>query len=500
VCYLDQDLHDSFLSNKGLMSRIIRKRSLLFNVIQYAQNHSQTQAPGRWLFSLAFKFGRIVWGSVDLMSYEDVNLMGLAKMWNNQKLRVRSYCAVIMIGIFLPVPSWALEPHEILVLANRNAARSVGLAKYYMEKRGIPEECLLQLWVTDGETCEREDYEKKILAPIRKFFRETSPAKKIKCVLIMYGLPLRVLPPQMTKEERVEAEELEKRQGGMTAQLAGISAQNGEERQRLRRELETIEKRVSSLRKADQGASLDSEIALALREEYPLSGWIPNPFFAGYRGREVQAMRASVLLVSRLDGPSDEIVRRVIDQSIETEKNGLKGKAYFDARWPKPQGEKKEKGISYELYDRSIHLAAERVKKSTGMPVIINDEERVFQPGECPDAALYCGWYSLARYVDAFQWRPGSVGYHIASSECQTLKQPGSEVWCKRMLERGVAATLGPVSEPYVQAFPVPEMFFSFLLDGNWTLAECYALSQPFWSWQMVLLGDPLYRPFRQKN
>jgi len=33
--------------------------------------------------------------------------------------------------------------------------------------------------------------------------------------------------------------------------------------------------------------------------------------------------------------------------------------------------------------------------------------------------------------------------------------------------------------------------------DGRYTLAECYALSVPFRSWRMVLVGDPLYRPFR---
>jgi uncharacterized protein (TIGR03790 family) len=421
-------------------------------------------------------------------------------MRNYQNLRVSFYFAVLIMGYLVPLPCWALEPHEILVLANRNAARSVGLAKYYMEKRGIPEERLLQLSVTDGEGCEREEYEKKILAPVRRFFKEKSPGREIKCVLIMYGLPLRVAPPQMSKEEKGEAEELEKRHGAMRGQLAGIGAQEGEEAQKLQKELETIKRRILSLRKVDQGASLDSEIALALREEYSLAGRIPNPFFAGYRGKEIQAMRANVMLVSRLDGPSDEIVRRVIDQSIETEKTGLKGKAYFDARWPQPKDDIKERVGSYEFYDRSIHRAAEKVRKGTKIPVVINDKEQVFQPGECPDAALYCGWYSLARYVDAFEWRPGAVGYHIASSECETLKQPGSQVWCKRMLEKGVAATLGPVSEPYVQAFPVPEMFFSFLLDGYWTLAECYALSQPFWSWQMVLLGDPLYRPFKQKN
>jgi len=68
------------------------------------------------------------------------------------------------------------------------------------------------------------------------------------------------------------------------------------------------------------------------------------------------------------------------------------------------------------------------------------------------------------------------------------------------MLEKGVAATIGPVGEPYVQGFPLPEIFFSGLLGGDLTLAECYLISLPYLSWQMVLIGDPLYRPFKSKR
>lgn len=92
------------------------------------------------------------------------------------------------------------------------------------------------------------------------------------------------------------------------------------------------------------------------------------------------------------------------------------------------------------------------------------------------------------------------MGYHIASSECTTLRDEKSSVWCKMMLEKGVAATIGPVYEPYVQAFPLPEVFFTFLADGYLTLAECYLLSLPYLSWQMVLVGDPLYRPFNRRQ
>ena len=48
------------------------------------------------------------------------------------------------------------------------------------------------------------------------------------------------------------------------------------------------------------------------------------------------------------------------------------------------------------------------------------------------------------------------------------------------MLEKGVAATIGAISEPYVQALPIPDVFFGLLIDGRLTLAECYALSNLF--------------------
>ncbi len=106
-----------------------------------------------------------------------------------------------------------------------------------------------------------------------------------------------------------------------------------------------------------------------------------------------------MILVSRLDGPTAGIVRRIIDDSLETEKEGLKGVAYFDARWADP-GNKELSG--YAFYDRSIHQAAKRVEKSGRMPMVLDSKESLFQPGECPKAALYCGWYSLGNYVDAF--------------------------------------------------------------------------------------------------
>ena len=101
------------------------------------------------------------------------------------------------------------------------------------------------------------------------------------------------------------------------------------------------------------------------------------------------------------------------------------------------------------------------------MPVVLDEKESLFQEGECPDAALYCGWYSLANYVDAFKWVPGSIGYHIASVECETLRRPGNRLWCETMLEKGVAATIGPVAEPYVQGFRSRGFLWSHYYRGS---------------------------------
>jgi uncharacterized protein (TIGR03790 family) len=286
---------------------------------------------------------------------------------------------------------------------------------------------------------------------------------------------------------------LEQRQAETRRRLEALPAGAKEEKERLAKDLAAVDADIARAQKSDQSASVDSEIALAAAGAYPLAAWVPNPFFLGYRNEKLAVDKSQALMVSRLDGPDGKTVRRIIDDTLAAEAQGLSGRAYFDARWPEPAGGPKG---GYELYDASIHRAARLVAESGRMPVKIDSTERLFQPGDCPDAALYCGWYSLGEYVNAFTWKPGAVAYHIASSECVTLKQKASRVWCKRMLETGAAAVIGPVDEPYVQAFPVPEIFFALLVDGYLTLAECYAASAPWLSWRMVLIGDPLYRPF----
>jgi len=369
-------------------------------------------------------------------------------------LKVFSLCSALLL---FSNPVHALDPNEIVVIVNGQERDGVKLARFYMKQRKIPKENLLVLRTAVKEDIPRHFYEDEIADPIRKFIADKP---KITCLVLFYGIPLRIdwhlLPIKDPGQD----------QGFLSA------------------------------RQRDPVASVDSELSLLRIENPPVHDWMANPYFIQFQKQKIKYEKGQVLMVARLDGPDPATVKRVITDSLAAEKKGLTGIAYFDARWPKPEDDKNLSG--YALYDNAIHMAAKVTAKV--LPVVVNEEDALFKHGEAPNAALYCGWYSLAKYQDAFDWQQGAVAYHIASAECTTLKKKGSQVWCKRLLEDGVAATIGPVGEPYVQGFPFPQLFFGLLLDGDFSLVEAYYLSLPFISWKMVLIGDPFYQPFRGRG
>lgn len=306
--------------------------------------------------------------------------------------------------------------------------------------------------------------------------------------------------------------------------------------------LQWVDLQLDQMVKNESYASFDSELSAIYLEGYPLMKWIPNymSFHAvtseaaptGLEGVQEVAEKAAeavntdpaaweeeeeeedeamaevsvpkswtppppqkpVLMVARLEAPRAYDVIRLIDDSLKAEAEGLKGAVYLDARGPRPGGERQVG--SYEKTDQSLHDLATRLKEHTELEVILDEKGGLLKPEDCPSpAALYCGWYSMGNYRHACEWGQGSVGYHIASMEADSLK--GGNGWCPKMLERGVAATLGPTHEPYLSAFPPPEEFLSLVLTGKFTMIECYYYTKMFNSWVITYVGDPLYTPYK---
>jgi uncharacterized protein (TIGR03790 family) len=370
------------------------------------------------------------------------------------------------------------------------------VATHYAAKRKVPAENILELSLPKTEDIGRADYDTKLVAPLRAALK--GKEDKIKVLLTVYGVPLRVGPRILEADEQAKADELKTQLEAARKEHEAAKADKDTPAEKL----ETLRRKVGDLNNSHQRmlgqesqAAVDSELMLLWWDKYELPSWQPNPFYWQVTA-EQRAKFGRTLMTCRLDGPTPEIAKRLVDDAMEVEVKGLSGKVYIDARGigfdPKKA---KETSTGYAGYDESFREAA-ALLKAAGMDVTLDNKNELFPPKSCPDAALYAGWYSHANYIDSCTFVKGAVAWHLASSEATTLRRADSKVWCPNLLKAGVAATLGPVAEPYTIGFPKPEEFFGFLATGKFTLVETYARTIQLTSWMTVVIGDPLYNPF----
>ena len=202
------------------------------------------------------------------------------------------------------------------------------------------------------------------------------------------------------------------------------------------------------------------------------------------------------MMVTRLDGPTPDLVKAMIATSIRVEEQGLKGKIVIDARGVIPgQEPANQKGLG--PYDQSLRDFHEIVANRPGLDVVFDNAEALLPAHSQTDVAVYCGWYHVDSYVPCCSFAGGAVAMHVASYTMTTLRSSANPNWAVGLLTDGAVATIGPVAEPYLFAFPRADDFFPLLLTGKLTLAECYWRTEPVASWQMACVGDPLYTPYR---
>jgi uncharacterized protein (TIGR03790 family) len=393
-------------------------------------------------------------------------------------------------------PASALEPKDVWLIVNKNESESRAVADHYIAKRGVPKGNVVELDLPKGEDISRGDYDAKLAGPLRDALSDHKSAAKV--LVTTYGVPLRVGGVVPNAEERKELETLRPELAEARKKVAELEKNKDADKKELaaaRADVERLQGRERVLTHAESNASVDSELMLLWWGKYPLVRWVANPLYmqssTAYREKV-----PPVVMVSRLDGPTPEIAKRLVDDAIATEKAGLKGKAVIDARGIKYDAKSGDSGHGYGGYDESMREAAALLEKA-GLTVELDDKEAVLKPGAAKGVALYCGWYSHANFVDCCEYERGAVAWHLASSEAVTLRNKDSKVWCPNLLKKGVCATLGPVAEPYTVGFPKPAEFFGLLATGEYTLVECYSRTVLFCSWMGVLVGDPLYTPFK---
>jgi len=230
--------------------------------------------------------------------------------------------------------------------------------------------------------------------------------------------------------------------------------------------------------------AVDSEFSLLAQNDYPINASIPNPLFGNVRPTEYA--RAQIVKVSRLDAPTMAEAMHLVDLAVEAERTGLVGRAYVDIAGPHDNGNRWLETTASLIATMGIDLSVSRG------PGTLPATARIDAP------ALYFGWYAPDLNgpfaLPGFRFPPGAIAVHIHSFSAQTLRSD-SEGWSGPLIARGATATLGNVFEPYLEYLHRPDYFMEALARG-YDLVDAAFYALPVLSWQAIVIGDPLYRPF----
>ena len=88
-----------------------------------------------------------------------IKFLSLRKVFKPMRIQI---AVVIYLIIFAVAPGYALEPEQILIIANSDVLASVQIAQYYCSKRDVPigNILALPLGTSLGDAITRNDYEK----------------------------------------------------------------------------------------------------------------------------------------------------------------------------------------------------------------------------------------------------------------------------------------------------------------------------------------------------
>ena len=366
--------------------------------------------------------------------------------------RIVPLCALCFLCVGI---AHAADGRDVIVLVNTASSDSVAVGAYYAKLRNVPDENICRITCTTSEAISRKSFEEKIREPLRSWLVERGHAKKnpdgvlslkVTYLVSTYGVPVKV------------------REDYANAPL---------------KELPRDPHRVTA-------AAVDSELSLIALPKHRLDGSLANPLY-----RNVKAKTGTVLFTARLDGPTPEIAKGLVDAAIKAETNGLAGIAYIDALGL-------TKG-SYKLGDKWL-LAVGGILKKAGFFTRVDRAAATFHADvPMPHAAFYFGWYSAAvsgpMARDEFRFAPGAIAYHLHSGSAARIRTTRIG-WAGPLLDKGAAVTMGAVFEPYLDGTVDTGEFTRLLLAGN-TFAESAHRATPKTSWMMTFIGDPLYAPFR---
>jgi uncharacterized protein (TIGR03790 family) len=367
---------------------------------------------------------------------------------------------------------------EVVVIYNSRVPESKAVANHYAQLRQVPENQIYGFALATNEEMSRLEFRDTLQMPLAKKLEADKlwhfgsftiaatngqpervvrrvAASKIRYAVLCYGVPLKISPdPELHESVNTN----------------------------LPPQLQRNE------------AAVDSELTLLPDVEMnpSITGPLQNPAYGVTNAASLNPTNG-ILLVARLDGPTADIARGLVDKALQAERDGLWGRAYFDARGIA------QSQTNYWLGDEWI-LGAAQISRALGFETVVDDKPETF-PASFPMShiAIYAGWYAGDAcgpfQLPKVEFMPGAFAYHLHSFSAATLRST-SGGWCGPLLAKGATCTMGCVYEPYLSLTPNVALFLERFTVGQFTFGEAAWAAQPVLSWQTTVVGDPLYRPF----
>ena len=276
---------------------------------------------------------------------------------------------------------------RVIVLANSDEPESVRLAEYYAEKRGVPKDNIIALNMPIAEAIGWRVFLDTVFNPFQAELvkrgwidaigmdlsdgvgrrKYAISGHKISYLVVCRGVPLKVVNDPMLPAESIPA--------------------------------------AANPAFKTNAASVDGELALLALSNPPLIAFVPNPLFNNDRPSAL--LLSQIVKVSRLDGPTFDDARGLIDRALAVEQTGLIGRSYVDIGGPHAQGDRWLEEAAKQLAELDFDGDVERAGGS--MPAWT----RLDMP------ALYFGWYAGALngpfLQPGFKFPTGAVALHIHS-------------------------------------------------------------------------------------
>ena len=351
--------------------------------------------------------------------------------------------------------AFASDAKKVYLVANSNVPEGIALAKDYAKKRGVPESNIIELNLPDKQHISAGEYFGLLENPLmdklaqlgalnaektgNKVFEGRDEMKfkshEIDYIILFMGVPIGILPTDGQYGMKTDA------------------------------------------------ASVDSELSARFAPMKDRKGIVKNPMFGAFKNAD-DFKKIGLLRVFRIDAPTAENARKIVDSCLRAERRGLRGRAYVD------------KSHFVESGDEMLDKTAQILKKMN-FDLSVDPDKPLFDYNKRMDAAaLYFGWYSYTvekYFADrGFKMADGAVSVHIFSFSAKDMRNARS--WTPRFASLGTSFAAGNVFEPYLHLTHNTAALALAVARGN-EIGECAYAAQPALSWQTVNVGDPLFRP-----